>query len=129
MSKDKLFIAENLRLLRKEAKLSQKEVADLLEVDRTTYTYYETGRSNPNYKNLIKLCRIFGVDPYAFFYPMTEKGVLILRDPTKDNDYIYSEFKRKDEQMLLMNYRLLSEENKRRLSEYIKSLGDEENKK
>lgn len=127
MSKDNLFIAENLRLLRKQAKLSQKEVADLMKVDRTTYTYYETGRSVPNYKNLAKLCHIFAVEPRVFFNPASNPtGPLIFRDPTEDNDYIYTEFKRKEEQMLLMNYRLLTEEQKRLVSKYIKSLGDGE---
>ena len=51
------FLAK-LKELRKNSKLTQQQVADALSVDRTTYTYYETGRLNPNFKTIYKLCKI-----------------------------------------------------------------------
>ncbi len=35
----------NLRSVRKAANLTQKEMAEKLNINRSTYTYYETGRS------------------------------------------------------------------------------------
>lgn len=37
-------------------------MARRLGVDRSTYTYYETGKSQPNLKTLEKLCQILSVD-------------------------------------------------------------------
>ena len=53
---------EHLRELRKKAWYTQTEMARRLGVDRSTYTYYETGKSQPNLKTLEKLCQILSVD-------------------------------------------------------------------
>ena len=50
-----------LRMLRLNNKLTQRQVAEFLEVDRSTYTYYETGKIKPDTKTLTKLCCIFNV--------------------------------------------------------------------
>ncbi|MBU5677882.1 helix-turn-helix transcriptional regulator [Alkaliphilus sp. MSJ-5] len=52
---------ENLKLLRTEKKVTQKEVADYLGVARTTYTQYETGASEPDINTIIKIANYFGV--------------------------------------------------------------------
>ena len=43
--------------------LTQKEVSDLLEIDKTTYYKYEAGLSNPNMARLEKLAEILEVTP------------------------------------------------------------------
>ena len=50
-----------LKELRLEKGLLQKNVAELLDVDRTTYAKYETEASEPNRDTLIRLAKIFGV--------------------------------------------------------------------
>ena len=55
------MLADNLRLLRKNFKLTQQEVADILGIDRSTYTFYEAGKSTPSKENIVKLCDIFNV--------------------------------------------------------------------
>lgn len=40
---------------------TQKQVADLLGVDRSTYSYYELGRIKPDVKTIMKLSEIFRV--------------------------------------------------------------------
>ena len=50
-----------LKMLRLNNRMTQKQVADLLNIDRSTYTYYETGRTKPNVDTLVKLCCIFDV--------------------------------------------------------------------
>lgn len=42
--------------------VTQQEVAELLKIDRSTYSYWETGKTEPSIKNLSKLCRIFNID-------------------------------------------------------------------
>lgn len=54
---------EHLRKLRKaNTNYSQQNMADLLKISRSTYTYYETGKSEPGQVVLKKLCEIFAVD-------------------------------------------------------------------
>lgn len=52
---------EQLKKLRLSHKLTQKEVADLLGVDRTTYVKYETGKSEPTFETLRRLADYFEV--------------------------------------------------------------------
>lgn len=60
MSKD---FGENLRRIRKSnTKYSQEDMARLLNISRSTYTYYETGKSEPNFDNLRKIRKILDVD-------------------------------------------------------------------
>lgn len=49
---------ENLRKARREKKLTQQQVADLLGVAKSTYCQYETGASEPNILRLKKLAKI-----------------------------------------------------------------------
>lgn len=50
-----------LTKLRKNARLSQQQVADILKINRSTYAYYETGKSKPKLPTLKKLAAIYGV--------------------------------------------------------------------
>ena len=49
----------NLKLLRKRRNLSQQEVADAVNVARSTYTQYETGKRLPSIDVLTKLAEYF----------------------------------------------------------------------
>lgn len=50
-----------LRRLRNEAGLTQQEVADHLNIHRTTYTKYERGSVNPDQQGLVQLATLFEV--------------------------------------------------------------------
>lgn len=51
--------AENLRILRKSAGLSQKRLAEELGVDQRTVSAWENGICEPSYALLARLCEIF----------------------------------------------------------------------
>ena len=51
--------SENLKNLRKTAKMSQKTLAHLLSVDQRTVSAWETGVCEPSFAMLSKLCEIF----------------------------------------------------------------------
>ncbi len=55
------LLGARLKTLRRQAHLTQQAVADRLQVDRTTYTKYETGRVSPDSQGLLKLAGLFGV--------------------------------------------------------------------
>jgi transcriptional regulator with XRE-family HTH domain len=50
-----------LKKLRRENGLTQQQVADFLHLDRSTYAYYESGRTKINIDILIRLSRFFQV--------------------------------------------------------------------
>jgi len=53
--------ASIIKKLRIENGLTQQEVADRLFMDRSTYTYYEIGRTKPSIEFLIDLAHLHGV--------------------------------------------------------------------
>jgi len=50
-----------LRTIRKTSHLTQQQVADKLEMNRSTYAYYETGKTTPSIFTLMKLSQLFQV--------------------------------------------------------------------
>ena len=55
------LFGERLRALRKQAGLTQQEVAEKLSVHRTAYTKYETSGVMPDPVGLVVLADLFGV--------------------------------------------------------------------
>ena len=58
-TKDEL--GTNLRLKRELCDMTQREVADKLGVERSTYAYYEVGKTKPTVLTLIRLSEILNV--------------------------------------------------------------------
>ena len=51
--------AHNLRTVRRVLGISQSEIAEIIGVDRSTYTYYETGKSEPPIHRLKRIIDLF----------------------------------------------------------------------
>lgn len=65
-----------LKELRLSAKKTQKELATFLGVDRTTYTKYETGASEPTFETLSRLATYYQVSiEYLMGLSVSEKEV------------------------------------------------------
>jgi transcriptional regulator with XRE-family HTH domain len=58
---------ETVRELRKAAGLSQEELADLAELDRSYVGCVERGERNLSIENVCKLAKAIGVSPADFF--------------------------------------------------------------
>lgn len=54
-------IGNKLKELRKNENLTQKQLADKLEIGRVNYTRYETGVVRPDYETLIKLADFYDI--------------------------------------------------------------------
>jgi len=54
-----LKFSENLKLLRKTFKISQKELAQQLNVDQRTISAWENNVCEPSFSTLLQLCEIF----------------------------------------------------------------------
>ena len=118
------MLAENLRLLRKNFKLTQQEVADILGIDRSTYTFYEAGKSTPSKENIVKLCDIFNVTVGYLFG--VEKNCPELKVANR-SDYAneslggLKEISR-NEKFILMAYRSLDSDKKEQFIEAVKNV-------
>lgn len=55
------MLGDRLKKARLECGLTQQQVADLLGIDRSSYTYYETGKCNVSTQVLKLLAVIFGI--------------------------------------------------------------------
>ena len=57
------IFGKHLRNLRKSnTNYNHEKIAELLGISRSTYTYYETGKTEPSQESLFKLCNILNVD-------------------------------------------------------------------
>lgn len=54
-------IGERIQKLRKEANLSQEEVANQINVSRQTISKWELGESNPDFDKIVPLCELFHI--------------------------------------------------------------------
>lgn len=61
MSDYRTFLRENLRRLRLTCGYTQNTVAEALGVARSTYSYYETGKTTPSVEAMTKIANMYGV--------------------------------------------------------------------
>lgn len=54
-------LPERLKTIRKEKKETQEQIAEKLNVNRVTYTCWETGKHQPNIDQLIDLSKHYKV--------------------------------------------------------------------
>ena len=62
----KVELGRNLRFIREKFTLTQKKLADALDLDRSTYSYYEVGKVTPDIFTLIKLSKILRCNIHHF---------------------------------------------------------------
>lgn len=117
------MLADNLRTLRKSFGLTQQEVADILGIDRSTYTFYEAGKSTPTKENIVKLCDIFNVTVgYLFGVEKNcpELKVANRSDQVGESVDGLSEISR-NEKFIIMAFRSLSCDKKEEFINTVKS--------
>lgn len=55
------MVSSTLRTLRKANGFTQKQIADKLNIDRSTYSYYELGKISPSISSLVTLSELYGI--------------------------------------------------------------------
>ncbi|MDR1241085.1 MAG: helix-turn-helix domain-containing protein [Oscillospiraceae bacterium] len=119
------MLSETLKKLRENSGYTQQQVANALNLERSTYSYYETGKTTPDINTVIKLAKIFNVSYIDIFEEEEKQQTCRLKDneiDVKHNEnrnlsHIYE--LKKDEKRLISFYRVLSEEEKQSLLDYI----------
>ncbi len=124
------MLTDRLRDLRKANKLTQQQVADALRLERSTYTYYETGKTQPPLPTLIRLARMFEVSlDYLVDSPEPTPGVMRSVPPVYFRTEELPDLRTlpKDEKQLLIRYRQMSGEQKEQLIADIEEIINKEN--
>lgn len=126
------MLSKKIKKFRENNGFTQKQVADAINVERSTYAYYETGKTTPDIDTIIQLAKIFNVHytdlledeirtSIGSFYDVSYENHFFEEDP-EIKESIYD--LKKDEKTLLCFYRALSEENKdkflKNISKYFK---------
>lgn len=119
------MLSERLKHIRRECGLTQMQVAQALGIDRSTYTYYETGKTSPDVNGLKRLARIFGVSVNDLLYNDESSDVVLF----SDNEPSYQSGDRavmmgslsKSEKQLLLLFRQLNEAGKEDLMKRAKT--------
>lgn len=120
--------------LRKSSELTQKQIADVLHIDRSTYAYYEKGTTEPSLKSLVTIARVLNVDP-AIFLPDDDDNETNVADRVAESKEfragnITAKLKSranaakiyalsKSERGLIIKYRALDDKNKKAVIEDI----------
>lgn len=108
------MLKDVLKNLREESCLTQERVAELLAISRSTYAYYETGKTKPSIETLKRLARIYhtSLDRILEYDADTENTVSAVAQPgfsyrRSIDTFTLSELT-SNEQRLVLIYRLLS---------------------
>lgn len=102
------MLSDSLRAIRTMRGMTQQQVAEKLGVDRSTYTYYETGKTNVDVKTLLKLADIF----HASYMDLLDEHVKV-SDSLKNTDAYQTLMD--DEKNLIDMYRLLESSQRKKL--------------
>ena len=119
MTRKHIETGERLRHYREACALSQQQVANALNIERSTYTRYETGETEPGLSAIVKLSAIYNVSPTQLL-PMEEaddEPVRKLKDTVQSDSPIYQ--LSKDERGLIALYRALNKGEKKQAHELI----------
>ncbi len=108
------MFADRLKALRQENNFTQKQISDILGLDRSTYAYYELARTRPDIDTLVMLAKIFKVSTdYLLLGDQENKGVSCVNE--EGAEYVRTNISfdhlgdlSKDERELILYYRMLN---------------------
>ena len=126
VEKKKKHLADKLKELRKNFCMTQDDIAELLDMSRTTFSKYENGAANPPLSVLRKLSAIYNV-PIEYLIHDEPSSKMIFNSGTEDkvpeeeSAFQYFSQLTKEERMLILKLRLMKKEKKAELIRKIES--------
>ena len=105
-----MLLNQRLKHFRTMSGLTQQQVADVLGLDRSTYAYYESGKTTPDIKSVNKLLKIFNISYYELM-DETDPTTVSVSDPSvsdNDEDKLHIFDLSKSEKKLVIYFRVLS---------------------
>ncbi len=116
------MLSRNLRTFRTQCSLSQLQVANALGIDRSTYSCYEIGKTQPHPNVLLRLAHLFNVSVDELLSEMGDR----MRDGTENyypaNQSVAMSQLKKSEQDLILLFRQLGASDQREMVNHAKAL-------
>lgn len=104
------IIGKKLAALRSENGFTQEDIQKLTGINRTTYSKNESGKAAPSLSNLHIFAKMYGVS-LDYLCDVENRSGVMLYDSGKSMT--------KEEKMLVSYYRLLSDEQRKKLLEKL----------
>ena len=136
----KLLLGTRLRQFRKENGYSQSHIANILGVERSTYTYYETGKTVPVIFELMRLADLYNTtldellgfhadssDPLAFGDPRQPVKATVRRKERYLSEVVQD--LSAEERQLLAYYRSAKPSERKQIFEYLRSTRRKEHRR
>lgn len=134
-------LAVILKRLREEANMTQEQASDLFRINRSTYAYYENGKSHPKYDTLRTMVKAYGVtsdyllglSPVAGTAPVDQlHATEVPYDANNEQATSYLKGRINDgiaelsdvERMVLFRLRIMDKEDQRGIVNFINRLGE-----
>ncbi len=123
-------VGESLRKVRLEHNLKQKDIAGAIGIDRSTYSFYETGKTHPPIEAMCALAKIYNVTIGYLIGKEANNPELRERANMVNSGVDPIAMLKKDEQLLLMYYRLAEDDSKKEILDAVmnRSKADEDKK-
>lgn len=118
-----MTVGESLKKIREEHNLTHEEIAKALGVNRSTYSYYEEGKNRIPLSTLVKLAKMYNCT--VGYVAGQEENHPERRLPEGRVAARYEDgiaYLEKEEQMLIMCYRLIPDDKKEEALETLKNL-------
>lgn len=108
-------IPQVIKKFRLSCGFTQAKVASLLGIDRSTYSYYESGKINPDVRTILNLAKVYGVDYTELLDADAE--ILCASDVTRNQNSSgdasnVDEYLQHQERSILLGVRMLSRESR-----------------
>ncbi len=116
----KTNLSYNLRVLRDSHNLTQQEVADVVNITRSAYAFYELGTHSPSIDTVNTLAKMYNVS-----IDQIMNSGFVLRAPEvpyKTMELQYFDELTDEERELVIKYRVMSDENKEKLKKQVDEL-------
>ena len=124
----KIRIGERLRELRVKSGFTQCQIAKILNIDRSTYSYYEIGKTNPDVSTLVSLAKIFNISINDLLSEETPHKSLAQKKPVAN--YLFSKkntshiYELSDEEKELVGFfRICSKKQQAAILESLSKMG------
>ena len=116
------MLSEQLKIIRKANKFTQQGLADAIAIERSTYASYETGRNKPDVVLLSRIAKVFNVSSDFILeidttVPLNVEDISVQYKKKSGNKLVST--LSKEEKNVLAKYRLLSDNKKAELVDFL----------
>lgn len=116
------ILRKNLIKLRNVNDLTQKNIADIIGLERSTYTSWEKGRSCPKPNEIVKLARIYNVTTDFLLTGKSTDAIQVASSSEYDRG-VYGDSNVSElsdfEKTLLLKIRVLNTKDKQKLADFL----------